>query len=48
MLFEKSQYPDFAWGVIFSEKMTTIRFFREKKNIYGRRHHAFWEGYGED
>jgi hypothetical protein len=48
LLFEKSQYPVFAWGPIFSEKMTTIKFFRDGKNIYRQRHHAFLSGWEED
>jgi hypothetical protein len=48
LLFEKSQYPDFAWDTIFSEKMTTIKFFGDGKNIYGGRHHAFLSGWRED
>ena len=47
-VFEKSLYPDFAWGVIFSEKMTTIKFFDDGKNIYGGRCHAFLRGWVED
>jgi hypothetical protein len=46
-LFEKGQYPDFAWDAIFSEKMTTIRFFGDEKNIYGGRCHVFWGGWVE-
>ena len=48
MLFEKSQYPVFAWGAIFSEKMTTINFFEDGKNISGGSCHAFLEGLVED
>ena len=47
-LFEKGQYPDFAWDTIFSEKMTTIRFFGKEKNIYGKSHHAFGGGLMDD
>jgi hypothetical protein len=48
LLFEKSQYPVFAWGAIFSEKMTTIIFFEDGKNIYGGSCHAFLSGWRED
>lgn len=46
--FEKSQYPVFAWGAIFSEKMTTIFFFEDGKNISGGSCHAFLEGLVKD
>jgi hypothetical protein len=48
LLFEKGQYPVFAWGAIFSEKMTTIFFFGDGKNIYGGSRHAFLGGLMED
>ena len=48
LFFEKGQYPVFAWDAIFSEKMTTIKFFEEEKNIYGGSCHAFWRGLVED
>ena len=47
-VFEKGQYPDFAWDTIFSEKMTTIKFFGDEKKIYGGRCHAFLRGMVED
>jgi hypothetical protein len=47
-VFEKCQYPDFAWDPIFSEKMTTIIFFGDGKNIYGGRCYAFVRGCVED
>lgn len=47
-VFEKGQYPVFAWDTIFSKKMTTIKFFGEGKNIYGGRCHAFLRGWVDD
>lgn len=44
LLFEKGQYPDFAWEAIFSKKITTIKFFEDEKNIYGGSCHAFLRG----
>jgi hypothetical protein len=48
LLFEKSQYPVFAWATIFSEKMTTIKIFEDGKNISGGSRHAFLGGFRED
>lgn len=47
-LFEKGQYPVFAWDAIFSEKMTTIKIFGKGKNIHGKSHHAFEGGLVDD